>query len=200
MSAFSMSWKRRRDLSSTQVTMKLPQHSLSADCVTRWGSTGKMVGRIREQQEAINFVLGNDRKASHLVLNWQQKDVLEAIDKTLSPLKKMTDLLSGEDYVTISAIKPMLHHIFEDILKSEENDVSLTKDMKKIIKDDLEGRYSSANGEINLIMNLSNFIDPRFRADYLSDDELALVKEEITVDIDVMDMMDHDSQDNTNDE
>ena len=106
-----MSWKRRRDLSSTQVTMKLPQHSLSADCVT-----GKMVGRIREQ-EAINFVLGNDRKASHLVLNWQQKDVLEAIDKTLSPLKKMTDLLSGEDYMTILAIKPMLHHIFEDFFK-----------------------------------------------------------------------------------
>ena len=49
-------------------------------------------------------------------------------------------------------------------------------------------------------MNLSDFIDPRFRADYLSDDELALVKEEITVDIDVMDMMDHDSQDNTNGE
>ena len=107
-----MSWKRRRDLDSTQVTMKLPQHSLYADCVTRWGSTGKMVGWIREQQEAINFVLRNDRKASHLVLNWQQKDVLEAIDKTLS-------LWSGEDYVTISAIKPMLHHIFEDILKSE---------------------------------------------------------------------------------
>lgn len=66
VSAFSMSWKRRRDLASTQVTMNVPQHSLSADCVTRWGSTGKMVERIREQQEAINFVLGNDRKASHL--------------------------------------------------------------------------------------------------------------------------------------
>ena len=91
----------------------------------------------------------------------------------------------------------MLHHIFEDILKSEEDNVSLTKDMRKIIKDDLEGRYSSASGEINLIMNLANFIDPRFRADYLSDDELALVKEEITVDIDVMD---HNSQDNINDE
>ena len=92
VSSFSMSWKRRRDLASTQLTMKLPQHSLPADCVTRWGSTGKMVERIREQQEAINFVLGSDRKASHLILNWQTKDVLESIDKTLSPLKKMTDL------------------------------------------------------------------------------------------------------------
>ena len=35
VSAFSMSWKRRWDLASTQVTMKLSQHSLSADCVTR---------------------------------------------------------------------------------------------------------------------------------------------------------------------
>ena len=156
--------------------------------IARWGSTRKTVGRIRD------LVLGNNKKASHLVLNWQQKDVLEAINKTLSPLKKMTDLLSGKDYVTISAIKPMLYHIFEDILKSEEDDVSLTKDMRKFIKDDLEGRYSNANGETNLIMNLSNFIDPRFRADYLSDDELALVKEEI------MDMMDHDSQGKTNDE
>ena len=130
VSAFSMSWKRRQHLASTQVTMKLPQHHFSTDCATRWESTGKMVERIREQQqEAINFVLGNDQKASHLILNWQQKDVLESIDKTLSPLKKMTDLLSGEDYVTISAIKPMLQHIFEDVLKSEKNDTTLTKDM-----------------------------------------------------------------------
>ena len=51
-----------------------------------------MVERIREQQEAINVVLSNDRKVSHFIINWQQKDVLEAIDKLLSPLKKMTDL------------------------------------------------------------------------------------------------------------
>ena len=41
-----------------------------------------MVERIREQQEAINFVLGNDQNASHLILNWQQKDALESTDNT----------------------------------------------------------------------------------------------------------------------
>ena len=30
VSAFSMSWKRRRDLTSTQITMGLPQHALAA--------------------------------------------------------------------------------------------------------------------------------------------------------------------------
>ena len=42
-SAFSMSWKRRRDLAQAQIELKLPQHSLITDCVTRWGSSQKMV-------------------------------------------------------------------------------------------------------------------------------------------------------------
>ena len=57
-----------------------------------------MVERIRVQHEAINFILGNDQKASHLILNWQQKGALESIDNTLSSLKKMTDLLSGKQF------------------------------------------------------------------------------------------------------
>ena len=72
--------------------------------------------------------------------------------------------------------------------------------MQKIIKDDLEVRYSSASGEINLVMNIANFVDPRFKEDYLSEDELALVKEEIAVDIDIMDVMDHNSQGDRNKE
>ena len=59
----------------------------------------------------------------------------------------------------------------------------------------LKGDKAVAMGR--LILNLSNL---HFRAGYLSDDELALVKEEIIVDIDVMDMMDYDSQDNTSDD
>ena len=71
--------------------------------------------RVREQQEAINVVLSNKRKASHLIINWQQRDGLEAIDIALSHL---TDILSAEDYVTISAIKPTLGYICIDLLAS----------------------------------------------------------------------------------
>ena len=76
--------------------------------------------------------------------------------------------------------------VFENVLKSEEDDTTLIKDMCKIIKDDLEARYSIASGEINLIMNLANFIDPRFKAEYL-------------IDINVMDTMDLSSQGDTGD-
>ena len=138
-----------------------------------------MVERIREQQEAINVVLSNDKKASHLILSWQQKEVLKAIDTVLSPLKKMTDLLSAENYVTISAVKPMLEYICKDLLADDTNDSALTNHMRKVIRDDLESRYSCAN--VALLVNIANFMDPRFKVDYLSDDEFDLVKEEITM-------------------
>ena len=93
----------------------------------------------------------------------------------------------------------MLQHNFEDVLKSEENDTTLTKDIRKIIKHNLEIYYAcSASGEISLVMNMANFVDPHFKADYLNEDELALVKEKIAIDIDVMDVMDHNSQEDTN--
>ena len=46
----------------------------------------------------------------------------------------MTDLLSSEDYVTISAIKPMLQYIFEDVLKSKENDTWIYGRLLKILR------------------------------------------------------------------
>ena len=62
----------------------------------------------------------------------------------------------------------MLQHIFEDVIKSEKNDTTLTKDMRKIIKDDLNVHYSSAFRKSMLVMNIANFVDPHFKEDYPS--------------------------------
>jgi len=50
----------------------------------------------------------------------------------------LTDALSGESYVTISAVLPMLHLIESSILKEEESDTQLTKDIKGRITTDLK--------------------------------------------------------------
>ena len=63
-----------------------------------------MLGRILEQKEAIRLALSADRSASHLIPTWQDIDVLESVDRALSPLHELTDILSGEQYVTVSAI------------------------------------------------------------------------------------------------
>ncbi|XP_016418471.1 uncharacterized protein LOC107748254 isoform X2 [Sinocyclocheilus rhinocerous] len=70
---FSYSWRRRRELSEAQKELKLPQRKLKTECPTR--------------------------KARHLVPTWQDVEVLEAVNNSLSPLAEFTDALSGEQYV-----------------------------------------------------------------------------------------------------
>ena len=97
----------------------------------------KMVSRILEQKEDIRLVLSADRSTSSIVLTWQDLDVLQAIDSAISPLSALTDILSGEKYVTISAVLPMLHILKTDLLKEEDTDTPLTKDITHRIV----GRY-----------------------------------------------------------
>ena len=60
-----------------------------------------MSERIPEQQKAIAQVISNERKLRHLTLSRQDVDVLEADNKSLSPLVEFTDALSGEKYVSV---------------------------------------------------------------------------------------------------
>ena len=93
---FAHSHKKKQALTAAQIELNLPQHSLIADCETRWGSKFKMMQRTLEQEPAIRRVLSNDRKASHLVPTWQDVDVLEGVVKALEPVADFTDMLSGK--------------------------------------------------------------------------------------------------------
>lgn len=63
----------------------------------------------------------------YLIPTWQNIDVLEAISKSLSPLVEFTDALSGEKYVSVSFVKPVLHLFNTSILAVEEEDTDLTR-------------------------------------------------------------------------
>ena len=112
VASFSRSWKKQRDLVEAQEQKNLPIHKLKVDVVTCWGSCYDMVERVLVQLEAIRIVLCDDRNSSHLIPSWQDCDVLESIAAALKPLKAMTDALSGEQCVTMSAVIPLLNHIF----------------------------------------------------------------------------------------
>ena len=104
VSAFS---QRKRELESTQLELGLPTHSLVTDCPTQWGSKKRMVLRVLEQQQAIRQVLSGDCKAEHLIPTWQDVDVLESVQAAVGPLADFTDMLSGEQLVTVSSINPI---------------------------------------------------------------------------------------------
>ena len=144
----------------------LPIHKLKVDVVTQWGSVYDMVERILEQMDAVRSVLSEDRASAHLSPSWQDRDVLQSIAAALKGLKSMTDALAAEECVTVSAVKPLLSYLTEEVLVAEDDDTSLTKEIKRRIKDDLEARYE--NSDFNFLLQLSSFLDPRFKLNYVS--------------------------------
>ena len=75
-----------------------------------------MVSRILEQESSIRQVLSADRKDTHLIPTWQDLEVLESMQAALSPLADFTDMLSGEERVTVSTIKPVMHILKRKVL------------------------------------------------------------------------------------
>ncbi|XP_077083445.1 E3 SUMO-protein ligase ZBED1-like [Siphateles boraxobius] len=109
VSCFSYSWKKRRHLAEVQIQLGLSSHRLITESATCWRSRQQMIERVLEQEGPLAKVLSNDKKTMHLVPTWQDLEVLEAVQKVLKPLQDFKDALSGEDYVTLSYVKPELH-------------------------------------------------------------------------------------------
>ena len=174
MAAFSQSWKRNNEL--TKVQQQLPLHKLKADVSTRWGSTAVMVKRILEQKEAIRIVLSGDRSTSHLAITWQDIDLLTSNSAFVTTLEDLTDTLSGETHVTISAVKPVLRHLCDILLAESREDSELTKEMKERRKTKVLQQYGSS--DVNKLLDIATFLDPRFKH-YKDDDEKKKEIEEI---------------------
>ncbi|CAM4685940.1 unnamed protein product [Leuciscus chuanchicus] len=164
---FSHSWKKRVALREAQRELDLPEHAMVTDCSTRWGSTQKMIGRVLEQKSALSKVLSTDRKVRHLLPSWQDLEVLESVNKALSPLQDFTDALSGERYVSISCVKPTLHLLNTSVLAEDEADTDLTKSLKSKILSYLNNKYEGTQD----LLNFTTFLDPRFQTQYISEEE-----------------------------
>ncbi|XP_053298983.1 E3 SUMO-protein ligase ZBED1 [Pleuronectes platessa] len=171
---FSHSWKQKMALKEAQQEHNLPEHSLITECPTRWGSRQKMMERILEQRQAISNVLSADRKTRHLVPSWQDLDVLESVNLALHPLQVFTDALSGESYVSVSYVKPVLHLLNTSVLAEKEDDTNLTKTIKVKILDYMNTKYDDpATQEL---LDTASFMDPRFKVSYISSERVQDIK------------------------
>ncbi|XP_060774010.1 zinc finger BED domain-containing protein 4-like [Neoarius graeffei] len=174
--AFSHSWLRRNELRKAQVEMNLPEHSLITDCATRWGSKQQMVERILEQAQAIKRVLAEDKSRRPLPqLTWQDISVLESVNKALKPVADFTDILSGENYITVSSLVPMLGHL-ESVLEKCDDDSELTANLKRVVLEQMERRYDDT---IQRMLRKATLLDPRYRGDHMSPQALRCTKCEL---------------------
>ncbi|XP_072560454.1 E3 SUMO-protein ligase ZBED1-like isoform X1 [Paramormyrops kingsleyae] len=174
VSAFPFSWKMKRELAATQEELKLPKHKLITESPTRWGSRHAMIARVLEQEKAIAKVLSADKKTRHLAPSWQDIEVLESVCKALNPLANFTDALSGEKYVSVSYLKPVLHLFNEEVLKPVADDSELTKTIKASVISYLNEKYD--NAATDDLLSIASLVDPRLKKRYIKDDKLEAVK------------------------
>ncbi len=85
---------------------------------------------------------------------------LEAVASVLEPLSHFTDALSGEKYVTVSAVRPLLSHIMHNCLRASPDDCAIVKEMKEIIGDKLQVSYLHV--ETSRLLDTCSYLDPRF--------------------------------------
>ena len=164
---FHRSYKKTRDLRQKQEELGLPQHKIMGDVVTRWGSTYDMIERVIEQQRAISSILAEDRKNWRKMPTDAEFSTMEIVIDVLKPLP-LTDALSGEKQVTVSAVLPVMKHV-KSKLSPVSSDCRLAKEMKQVIWNDLETRYTDP--EVSDILNISSFLDPRFKDQHLQNKE-----------------------------
>ena len=102
-----------------------------ADCPTRWGSMVKMISRLLEQEEAIRAIFGLDRDTSHLVPTWQDIHVWESLRSCSTfSFGGSYNFLSGNTHVAVSSVIPVLFNLADKILKENQDDSTLTRNIK----------------------------------------------------------------------
>ncbi|XP_026016977.1 zinc finger BED domain-containing protein 1-like [Astatotilapia calliptera] len=177
VSSFSYSWRKRRELAEVQIQLGLPSHQLLTEATTRWGSRLLMIERVLEQERALSKVLSVDMKTRPLVPTWQDIEVLEAVQKALKPCQDFTDALSGEKYVTLSYVRPVLHLFNTSLLAPGEEDSELCKSIKTRIVDYLNNKY--ADPSTSDLLDMASFVDPRFRAKYIPSERINALKHKL---------------------
>jgi len=134
------------------------------ECVTRWDSTYKMLATLLRQQQAICAVLLDSEKHSDkdLMPASQEFTVAEELLAILKPFNDTTEVVGGERYPTLSIVLPILCKLLHVTLKATNDDTHLAKEIKRVIRADLELRYQDK--ETETLLRIATYLDPRFKS------------------------------------
>ena len=149
--------KSTKETYKLREMLKLLQHKLIQDCVTRWVSTLGMLERLMEQQAAIAAVL-MEGKVRHLMPEGDEWTVIELLVDILEPFHRATEAMGAAKYPTLSTVKPLLHVLLEKTLKVTSSDTAVAKEVKEAIRRDLHD-----DAAVQRLMNVATFLDPCYK-------------------------------------
>ncbi|CAG9819749.1 unnamed protein product [Phaedon cochleariae] len=171
VSHFKRSTKSTIKLNEIQIQMGKTPKKLIQDVRTRWNSTFYMIERFLELEEPVRStmaLLDSDKLPVIVVEEWK---MLADIKKVLEPLEAVTNIMSGQNYVTLSSVIVLTKGL-ESILKEmETQDFALVQTMVNAMLQSIKDRLGDLESSNTLL--ISTFLDPRFKNVAFSSDIVA---------------------------
>ncbi|XP_071371643.1 E3 SUMO-protein ligase ZBED1-like [Centroberyx affinis] len=164
---FKKSAKATAALKEKQKQQNVVEHKLIQDVATRWNSTCEMLDQLVEQRWPVTAVLSDPsitKKGDRtLDLTADQWKLAQETAEVLGPLITLTELLSQEENLSLSATVPMLFNLKKRHLSPEEDDSPAITEIKTTLVTEIDSRWQLLSLEPSSIYLLSSALDQRFK-------------------------------------
>ncbi|XP_063226693.1 zinc finger BED domain-containing protein 4-like [Bacillus rossius redtenbacheri] len=147
-------WKRQMETGSKGQVKKI-----ILDVRTRWNSCLYMLERFLELVSIVGAILLTRPEAPPMVSSSELECVKEMVG-LLRPFEKVTKEISGDSYVTVSKVIPLISCV-RDAVENMKPRNEIIVQFKNEIKKQLARRFD--NIEHSAILAISTTLDPRFK-------------------------------------
>ncbi|CAG9862308.1 unnamed protein product [Phyllotreta striolata] len=135
------------------------------DVKTRWNSTYYMLERFLKLAPLIGNIILSNVNAPNMV-NASDLEELKQVCQLLVPLEQTTKEMSGQNYITLSKVIPMIMCLVTQY-EHFNTSVGLAENLKSAILKELYRRFGSA--EKCFLLAASTILDPRFKNIHFKD-------------------------------
>ncbi|CAH1107682.1 unnamed protein product [Psylliodes chrysocephalus] len=154
---------------------KIPKKLLQ-DVSTRWNSTFYMLERLLEIEEAVRTTMALLNSNTLPIISVEEWQLLNELKIVLEPMEKLTKIMSGQNYTTLSSVIVLTKGLEANYNKLNENKetyctFALTQTIVQKILDGIQRRLGDLENSNTLF--ISTFLDPRFKNIGFSNDGMA---------------------------
>ena len=142
-----------------QTGSEVKNLKLKQDVETRWNSTFYMMERLHQLNEVVTTTLCLLGK-NHLCLSPSDCEVIVQIVSLLKPCEKATQEMSGDSFVSVSKLIPLVH-LLQGALYSGSDSIPGELKLQMELKQQMKWRFAQI--ESNYILAAPTILDPRFK-------------------------------------